>query len=50
MSFPWNRAETELRRELAYHLNELTAEFERRGHPHAEAVLLAKREFGRINR
>jgi predicted permease len=46
MQFPWNRMETELKRELAHHLYQLTAEFERRGHSHAEAVRMAKREFG----
>lgn len=46
MRFPWNRMETELNREVAHHLHELTAEFERRGHPHDEAVRMAKREFG----
>jgi predicted permease len=38
--------ETELKRELAHHLYQLTAEFERRGHSHAEAMRMAKREFG----
>jgi predicted permease len=46
MQFPWNRMETELKRELAHHLHELTAEYERRGHSHAEAMRMAKREFG----
>src|SRR5258708_30585652 len=46
MRFPWNRMETELNREVAHHLHELTAEFERRGHPRAEAIRMAKREFG----
>jgi predicted permease len=46
MQFPWNRMETELKRELAHHLHELTAEFERRGYPRAEAMRMAKREFG----
>src|ERR1039457_3410705 len=46
MRFPWNRMETELERELAHHLHELTAEFERQGHSHAEAMRMAKREFG----
>src|SRR5580700_4717967 len=46
MQFPWNRVETDLKRELAHHLYHLTAEFERRGHSHAEAVRMAKREFG----
>jgi len=38
--------ETDLKRELAHHLHQLTAEFERRGHSHTEAVRMAKREFG----
>ena len=46
MRFPWNRMETDLKRELAHHLHELTAEFERRGHSHEEAMWMAKREFG----
>jgi predicted permease len=46
MRFPWNRMETDLQRELAHHLHELTAEFERRGHSHQDAVRRAKREFG----
>jgi predicted permease len=46
MRFPWNRAETELERELAHHLHELTAEYERQGHSHEEAFRMAKREFG----
>jgi predicted permease len=46
MRFPWNRAETELERELAHHLHELTAEYQRQGHSHEEALRLAKREFG----
>ncbi|MDR3704242.1 MAG: ABC transporter permease [Candidatus Sulfopaludibacter sp.] len=46
MPFPWNRMEAELKRELDHHLNELTAEFERRGHSHQDAVRMARREFG----
>lgn len=46
MPFPWNRMERELTSELAHHMHELTAEYERRGHSHAEAVRMAKREFG----
>jgi len=38
--------ETDLKRELAHHLHELTAEYERRGHSHEEAMRMAKREFG----
>ena len=46
MRFPGNRAETDLERELAHHLHQLTAEFERRGHSREEAIRMAKREFG----
>jgi predicted permease len=46
MRFPWNRMETDLQRELAHHLHELTAEYERRGNSHEEAMWMAKREFG----
>src|SRR6266478_1251525 len=46
MQFPWNRSELDLKRELAHHLHELTAEYERRGHSHEEAMWMAKREFG----
>jgi len=38
--------ETDLQREVAHHLDELTAEFERRGHSHEEAIRMSKREFG----
>src|SRR3954463_970785 len=46
MRFPWNRMETDLNREVAHHLHELTAEYQRRGHSREEAVRMAKREFG----
>src|SRR5215472_16480903 len=46
MQFPWNRMETELERELAHHQHELTAEYERQGHSHEDALRMAKREFG----
>jgi predicted permease len=46
MRFPWNRMEIDLERELAHHLHELTAEYERQGHSHEEALKMAKREFG----
>jgi predicted permease len=46
MRFPWNRAETELERELAHHLHELTAEYQRQGYGHDEALRLARCEFG----
>jgi predicted permease len=46
MRFPWNRSESELKRELAHHLDLLTAEYERSGHSREEAMWMAKREFG----
>ena len=42
MQFPWNRMEAELKRELEHHLHQLTAEYERLGHSHEEAILMAK--------
>ena len=45
MRFPWNRMETQLQRELAYHLQQLTAEFERGGYSERRAMRMAKREF-----
>ena len=50
MQFPWNRMENELKRELAHHIHELTAEFERRGHAHEEALRMAKRIRRRVLR
>jgi len=41
----WNR-ESELEREIAHHLHHLAAEYERQGHSRAEAMRMAKREFG----
>jgi predicted permease len=38
--------ETELKRELAHHMHELTREYERQGHSHEDAARMAKREFG----
>ena len=46
MRIPWGGMEAELRREVAHHLNELTAEFERQGYSRTEAMLMARREFG----
>ena len=46
MRFFWNRGESDLEREIAHHLHQLAAEYERQGHSREEAVLLAKREFG----
>jgi len=46
MNFSWKRAESELDREIADHLRQLTAEYERQGYAPEEAKRLAKREFG----
>ncbi len=46
MRFPWNRAESNLNREIAHHLQALAAEYIRQGHTPAEAALLAHKEFG----
>ena len=46
MRFPWNQMESDLKRELAHHLHELTAEYQRRGYSREDAMYMAKREFG----
>lgn len=46
MRFPWQNHESDLQRELAHHLAELTDEFIRRGHSPQEARILAKKQFG----
>ncbi|HMJ61987.1 MAG TPA: ABC transporter permease, partial [Bryobacteraceae bacterium] len=38
--------DADLKRELAHHLHELTAEYERQGYSREEAMWMAKREFG----
>jgi Acidobacterial duplicated orphan permease len=40
------KAESHLEREIAHHLHELTAAYERQGYSHDEAARLAKRDFG----
>jgi hypothetical protein len=42
----WKRAETDLEREIAHHIYHLAAEYERRGLSRAEALRMARREFG----
>lgn len=46
MRFPWNRAENEMEREIAHHLNELAAQYQRRDHSRDEALRLARQDFG----
>jgi predicted permease len=46
MRLPWKKYESDLEREMAHHLAELTDEYVRRGHPLEEARRLAREEFG----
>jgi hypothetical protein len=46
MRFPWNRAESQLNREVAHHLQELTAEYVRQGYSPEDAARQARKEFG----
>lgn len=48
MPFFWKRKESDLERELAHHLHQLAAEYERQGHTREEAMRLAGREFGGV--
>ena len=46
--FPWNKKESDLDREVAYHLQSLAEAFEREGLSKHEAMLRARREFGGV--
>ncbi|HVY92565.1 MAG TPA: ABC transporter permease [Bryobacteraceae bacterium] len=46
MTFPWNRAESQLNGEIAHHLRELTAEYVRQGYSPEDAARQARKEFG----
>lgn len=46
MSFFLQRRESELQREIAHHLSQLAAEYQRQGYTPEEALRLANREFG----
>ena len=46
MTFPWNRAETQLNREIAHHLQQLTDEYLRQGYTREEAARQARKDFG----
>lgn len=50
MSFFWNRRESELQLEVAHHLHQLAAEYERQGYSREDALRLANREFGGATR
>lgn len=49
MQWPWRKAETELDREMQFHLDELAAAFEREGLSRDEARARARREFGGVD-
>jgi predicted permease len=46
MTFPWKRAESQLNREIAHHLQQLTAEYLRQGYSAEDAARQARRDFG----
>lgn len=48
MQWPWKKAETELEREMRYHLESLADGLERQGMSRAEALRRARREFGGV--
>lgn len=48
MRFPWQREESELDRELRYHLETLADGFEREGLTRAAAMRRARKEFGAV--
>jgi len=48
MRLPWNKKDSDLDREVAYHLQSLADAFEREGLSKDEAMLRARREFGGV--
>lgn len=48
MRWPWQRKNAELDRELAHHLNALIDSYRKQGLPEAEAIRLAKIDFGGV--
>jgi hypothetical protein len=48
MKLPWDKKESDLEREVRYHLDALAEGFERQGLSPAEAMLRARREFGGV--
>jgi predicted permease len=46
MTFPWNRAESQLNREIAHHLQQLTDEYLRQGYTPEDAARQARKDFG----
>lgn len=48
MRWPWQKEESDLDRELRYHLETLADEFEKQGMSRADAMKRARREFGGV--
>ena len=49
MKLPWNKANSDLEREVAYHIETLADSFEAQGMRRDEALLRARREFGGVD-
>jgi len=49
MQWPWKKAETDLEREVRYHLETMADGFERQGMSRSEALQRARREFGGVD-
>ena len=49
MRFPWQKAESDLEREVDHHLEQLAADFEAQGHSPAEARRRARLAFGGLD-
>ena len=50
MKFPWSKEQTELDREVAYHIEAMAHTFEVEGMSRGEALARARREFGGVER
>ena len=50
MQWPWNRAESDLDREVQHHLETLADAYERQGLSRQEALRQARAEFGGVDR
>jgi predicted permease len=50
MHWPWRKSETDLDREVAYHLETLADSYERQGMTRDEALRQARREFGGVEK
>ena len=48
MQWPWRKADTDLDREMSYHVDTLADAFEKQGLSRAEALRRARVEFGGV--